>query len=726
MIVIIACGVAFPFLLKELKAADYGVRGTESSRASTLVQRHFSGQGNEQDVIVFDVPDGQITDPARRAAIDRVVRTARRQQGVAAVVGPFDAQARRQLSPDGRAALALVGLKGNAHQLPGRAADVQTAIRDAAGDGVNAYLTGYSPITNDQTEVGTADAERAESVGLPIALLVLVLALGALVAAFLPLLLAVAGLALTFGVIYLLTFGFTFDVFLLSIVTMIGTGIGIDYALFIVSRFQEELARRGVTRDNRPRDAIAEATGVAVATSGRTILFSGVIVAISVCSLFIIDAPVFREISIGVLISVICTLTAALTLLPAVLAALGPRVNAGALPARVRPAGTRPDTQVSSGVWARWAHLVMRHPIPAGLLAAAILVLAALPVADLKYGIDLGVSSLKDKPTGKAQQILDRSFSPGTVSPIQIVVTGPGGASLDAAGAQQATRLAGQVAKDDRVAAVEPVPGDGRVLLNAVPKVPIDSQAATGLVRHIRHDLAPTTNQQVLVGGATATFVDLSAKTTRKLPYVMALVLGLSLLFLLMVFRSITLPIKAIVMNLLVTGAAVGLTVAVFQWGHGSGLLDFTSAGFLQVYVPITVFVLLFGLSMDYEVFLIRRMKEAWEDGHDNASAVAAGVEHTARPIAAAAAIMVAVFGGFLTAGGLELKQFGLSLSAAIALDATLVRLVLVPALMKLFGDWNWWLPAGLNRRLPAIRGEPATHRQMTSNPSPRGRGRIP
>ncbi|MCP9966574.1 MMPL family transporter [Actinomadura madurae] len=205
----------------------------------------------------------------------------------------------------------------------------------------------------------------------------------------------------------------------------------------------------------------------------------------------------------------------------------------------------------------------------------------------------------------------------------------------------------------------------------------------------------------MLVGGATATFVDLSEETTGKLPYVMALVLGLSLLFLLVVFRSVALPIKAVAMNLLVTAAAVGLTVAVFQHGHGESLLGFESVGFLQVYLPITVFVLLFGLSMDYEVFLIRRMKEAWEDGHDNAAAVATGIEHTARPIAAAAAIMVAVFGGFMTAGILELKEFGLSLSVAIALDATLVRLVLVPALMRLFGDWNWWLPGRFGGRRP-------------------------
>ncbi|MEO3827461.1 MMPL family transporter [Actinomadura sp. B10D3] len=709
IVVLIACGVSFPFLFKQLKAPNYGVEGAQSTRASELVERYFAGQGDEQDVIVFDSARGPITDPARKAVVQKVVAQARQETGVVTVIGPFDPQAKGQVSPDGRAALAIVGLKGEAKDLPSRAGDLQDAVGKADGQGVSAYLTGFSPITNDQTIVETADAERAESVGMPIAFVVMVIALGAVTAAVLPMLLSVAGLVLTFGTIYLLSFGFHFDAFLLTIVTMIGTGIGIDYAMFIVSRFREELARRGVTRDGPRREAeIAEAAGVAVATSGRTVLFSGVVVAISVCSLYIMDAPVFREISTGVLLSVICTLIAALTLLPAVLAALGPRVDAGSLPERWRPADTRSGAGAEHGVWARWAHLVMRRPVVFGVVAAALLVAAAIPVTGLKYGIDLGTASLDGRPSAKAQAVLERSFSAGAVSPVQVVVTGPDGAALDSAGQRNAAQVASLIGKDKRVAGVETLPGSGRVLINAVPTVPIDSTQATDLVKDIRDDIAPraAAGQEVLVGGATATFVDLSEETTGKLPYVMALVLGLSLLFLLVVFRSVALPIKAVAMNLLVTAAAIGLTVAVFQYGHGEGLLGFESTGFLQVYLPITVFVLLFGLSMDYEVFLIRRMKEAWEDGHDNAAAVATGIEHTARPIAAAAAIMVAVFGGFMTAGILELKEFGLSLSVAIALDATLVRLVLVPALMRLFGDWNWWLPGRLGRRLPQAGAE--------------------
>lgn len=716
VVVIFACGASMPFLFNQLKAPNYNVNGSESAHAAQLLQRHFAGQGNEQDVIVFDAANGRITDPAARATVDRVVKAAQRQKGVVTVISPFSPQARDQVSQDGRAALALVGLRGNGHKLPGRVSDVQDAIQAASGGGVKAWMTGYTPITNDQTVVQGKDSENAESIGMPVALVVLVIALGAVVAAFLPLLLAIAALILTFGVFALLSLGLSFDAFLISIVTMIGTGIGIDYALFVVSRFREELARRGVNRQNwkqergKQREQVIEAAGVAVATSGRTILFSGVIVGISVCSLYIVNAPVFREISTGVLVSVICTLITALTLLPAVLGWLGPKVDLGSLPERFRPADARPGADVERGVWARWAHLIMRRPVIAGLIAAVILVFAALPVGSLKYGVDLGIGSLGDQPSASAQKVLSRSFSSGAVSPIQIIVTGKGDTPLDAAGDQYAKQLSDTLSKDQRIAAVESMPGNGRVLLNAIPKVAIDSNAATDLVKYIRTDLASrATGQEVLVGGATAQFADVSKETIDKIPYIFLMVLGLSLLFLVMVFRSIALPIKAVVMNLLVTAAAVGATIAVFQWGHLEGLFGFTSVGFLQVYIPITVFVLLFGLSMDYEVFLIRRMKESWDHSHDNATAVATGIEHTARPIAAAAAIMVAVFGSFVTCGVLELKQFGLSLAVAIALDATLVRLVLVPAFMRLLGDWNWWMPGALSRRLPSIKEEPAT-----------------
>jgi RND superfamily putative drug exporter len=704
ILLLIGSIAAVPLMTSRLGNPDYSVTGSESAKVDTLLQRDFSALGNEQDVIVFDAGSGDVTSAASRTAIARVVSAARAQAGVTSVTGPFDQGAQGQVSKDHTAALALVALHGSGPDLTRESKAVGTAVRTTSAGGVRAWFTGFSPITNDLTVVETKDSERAESIGIPVALVMLLLALGAVTAALLPILFAIVGLILIFGVIALLTLGFTFDGFLVTIVTMIGTGIGIDYAMFIVSRFREELARRGVRRT--PKDAkapdtskeVSEAVGVALTTSGRTVAFSGVIVAISLCSLFIVDSPVFQEVSVGVIVTVLGTLLAALTLLPAVLAKLGPNVNRGALPRRFQPAEVRTDLTPGRGGWARWAHAVMRHPAEAVIAVAAVLILAAWPLGDLRYGIDLGTASLQGQPTAAAQQVLTRSFGPGIVSPLQIVLTGPGDSPLSSADARAASTLADAVGRDHRVESVGTLTSGGRVLIDAVPSVPIDSSAATGLVDAVRHDLAPKatagTDAVVQVGGATAQFVDLSNETRAKLPYVLALVLGLSLLYLVVVFRSLVLPIKAVAMNLLVTAASIGLTVAVFQWGHGGGLLGFTSVGFLQVYLPISVFVLLFGLSMDYEVFLIRRMREVWDVTHDNREAVAAGIEHTARPIAAAAAIMVAVFGSFMSANVLELKEFGLALAAAIALDATLVRLVLVPAFMRLLGNWNWWLPS--------------------------------
>lgn len=705
LVVLLGCVASYPYLQSRLRAPDYGVNGADSTQVTRLLQRHFSAQGAEQDVIVFHSRAREVTDPGYRTVVDRALRAARHSAGTGLVVGPFDRQAHDQISGDRHAAIAVVGMHGDAAQRAAHAADLQAAVRATGGASVTARLTGYSPMANDLGDVEGTDAERAESIGIPVALGVLLLALGAFVAALLPLLLAGAGLLLAFGALAALTLVFGFDAFVTTIVTMIGTGIGIDYSLFIVSRFREELARRGVI-DRHDREAVAASVGVAVATSGRTVTFSGGIVMISLCSLFVVNAPIFREIAIGVFVVVACTLAVALTLLPAILAALGPWVNRGGLPARMQPADTRPDG-AGHGAWARWAHAVMRHPVPAAVFAAAVLIVVALPVTGVRYGIDLGTSSLGATPSGAAQRVLARSFSPGVLSPIQITVTGSGDTALDATGRERAGRLGRTLAADRRVAAVSPTPGDGRILLNIVPVVPIDSTAAADLVRYVRGDVAPRIaahgGPRVLVGGATAEFVDLSQETSAKFPVVLALVLGLSLLFLLVVFRSLVVPVKAVLMNLLATGAALGGAVAVFQWGYGADLLGFTGVGFVQVYLPITVFALLFGLSMDYEVFLLGRMRESWGRTRDNRAAVATGIEHTARPIAAAAAIMVVVFGSFLTADVLELKEFGFALAVAIALDATLVRLVAVPALMRLLGAGNWWLPTFLARRLPRI-----------------------
>jgi RND superfamily putative drug exporter len=710
VLALFACASLSSTLKQVLSAPDYSVDNSQSLQVEQMLARSFPGAGTEQDALVFYSRSLRATDPGFRAVVARVMRAAREQTGVAGVSGPYGGHgAPAAISAGGYAAVGRVALGGSGRERYKSAGNVQTAIARASGGEVHAWLTGFSSIAKDIAQVESADSEHAEAIGVPVALVILLLAFGALAAALVPLLLAGAGLLLTYGAIAVLARLLTFDVFLLTIVTMIGVGIGIDYSLFIVSRFREELAR--LPEDpRRERRRIAEAVGVSIATSGRTIVYSGVIVGLSLTSLLVVRAPIFREFVVGAVATVICALAAALTLLPALLAQIGSRIDAGSLPERLRPSQLRAGATAGDSGWARWALATMRRPIVVAGLVSILLIVAMTPLFGIKYGVNLAFASLANTPSGRGEQVLARSFSPGMEGPVNVLVADRSGGSTGsglAAAERDARALARRLRHDRRVASLSLSHSGAGALLTVIPSVEVDSAAASALVGYIRTDLAPAVGGRgaptVLVGGWTAQSLDASDEASRKLPVVMAITLGLALVFLLVVFRSVILPIKAVLMNLLATGATLGLVVLVFQDGHGESLLDFTSVGFVQAFLPMSMFVLLFGLSMDYEVFLIRRMQESWRTTGDNRRAVVAGVEHTARSISAAAAIMVAVFGSFVTADALELKQFGFALAGAIAIDATLVRLVLVPALMCLLGERNWWLPAGMARLLPRV-----------------------
>ncbi|WP_249643815.1 MMPL family transporter [Nocardia sputi] len=693
-IVLVVCALAYPALESRLTGMDFTVPGSESAHVDQIMAAHFPQFGAEQDVIVFDSPDSTVDSPEFRSTVERTIAAVHQIPGVRGVIDPYSGLG--QIAPNNRVAIALVGIDGDMAQRAAIAKDLQQAITATDTGGINAAMTGYSPVQNDVTDIQKSDMTRAEMIGIPVALILLVLALGALVAALVPVAVALAGLLLAAGAMFALTGVTSFDALVSAMATMIGVGVGIDYAMFIVSRFREELAHTGVTgRDQHT--AIADAAGRALGTAGKTVLASGVIVMISLCSLIIIDAPVFRGITLGVALAVIATLLVGLTLLPALLAELGPAVNRGALPARWRPAETLGDNRFTTSAWARWARTVMRRPIIFGGVAVAILALAAAPLLGIRYGLDMGTSALADTPSGRANTALTANFPAGALAPVDLVATSVDDGPLTPAQTARVGQYLAEIGRDDRVEAVLPPQlADGRLLAAVVPAVAFDSAEADALVRDLRDTsvgYASADGPVIRVGGPTAEFVDLSEEMNRKLPFVVAGVLAASLVFLLAAFRSIALPVKAILMNLLATGAALGITVAVFQWGIGETVLGFTSTGFLQVYLPTVVFAVLFGLSMDYEVFLIRRMREYWDTTGDNTHAVAAGITHTARPITAAAAIMIAVFGSFITADVLELKQIGFALALAVAIDAILVRLILVPALMRLFGRWNWWLP---------------------------------
>jgi putative drug exporter of the RND superfamily len=697
------CAVLYPSLQGALGAPSYAVEGSESQRVEQLLGARFHAIGTEDDALVFYSSRHLASASAYRGVIAAALATARRQRGVHGVLGPYDSGAVGQISSNEHAAVAVVALDGGIRQRYDYARALQQTVGRTARNGVSVWLTGYSPLAVDLASLSKTDVERAELIGVPVAFLVLLIALDAFVAAAATLLLAGAGLLAIYGLLAVLATAVNFDSFLLSIVTMIGIGLGIDYVLFAVSRFREELAR-GDLKDGET-DGVAGAVGRALATTGRTLIFSGAIVAISLASLAVVNGPFFREIAIGALVVVTCMLAVVLTLLPAVMATLGPRVNRGSLRSRMRHKRFR--TRAQGAVSGRWAAAMMRRPLLAAGAAVIVLMAATVPLLSVHYGLNIGVFSLSGSPSGKGESVLARYFSPGAVSPIQVVVANQDGRPLSAPALAGGQAMARTLEDDPRISAVSERQDDGGLLLTVVPSVAIDTPAATAIVAHIRRDLAPSLRRRwhalVLVGGATAFDADLTAEVRAKLPVVLALILGLSLLCLLVVFRSVAIPVKAVVMNLLSTGAAMGLVVLVFQDGHGQHLLGFTSTGFIQAYMPLLVFALLFGLSMDYEVFLVRRVQEEWRRTGENRAAIIGGVEHTALPIVAAASIMVVVFGSFVTADLLEIKQLGFALAIAVAIDASLVRLVLVPAVMGLLGDRNWWLPARLERLLPRV-----------------------
>jgi putative drug exporter of the RND superfamily len=716
--VLLLCAISYPSLQKALGPPEYKVGASQSVRVEAFLERRFPGLGSEDDALVFYSSRRLTSDPVYKSVVAAVDHAVLGQKSIRKVVGPYDYEAAGQIAPDEHTAVTSVLLGGSIDQRFNDARAIQRAVIRATGhQGVQAWLTGSSPIASDTSDLQKENSKRAESIGLPVALLILLLAMGAVVAALLPILLAIAGLIFADGVLALLTIFFHFDSLLLAVVSMIGLGIGIDYALFVVSRFREELARsdpqqlgaqqRGESRQRSERERVADAVGIALATSGRTIIFSGVIVALSLSALLVVNSGLIQEIAIGTIVVVTCMLTAAMTLLPAVLALLGTKINRGALPLRLRPANIRPDRQEGGGA-ARWALLIMRHPIPAMSATVAVLVLAAIPAFHLHLGSSLGVFQSSTAPSGQGEKALARALTPGAVGPIQIVVTSRGNSPHLTAKAEAAAKSLGQQLElDSRVTGTGERRSSAGVLLGVVASVPVDSAGATALVRRIRKRLAPPIEAHggpvVLVGGTTAQTIDITSELRSKYLLILALILVPSLLFLLVAFRSLVLPVKAVLMNLLATSATMGIVVLVFQDGHAQHLLGFTSTGFIQTGVPLIMFALLFGLSMDYEVFLIRRIQEEWKRTGDNTLAVASGMERTARSITAAAAIMVAVFGSFITVDLLELKQLGFALALAIALDATLIRLVLVPAVMRLLGARNWWLPAWLARVLPNL-----------------------
>ncbi len=540
--------------------------------------------------------------------------------------------------------------------------------------------------------VSGAAPGSSEGFGIFAAIIIMLLAFGSVVAMGLPIITALFGIAIGFAVLDLLSHVVTTPVFAPEIMAMIGLGVGIDYALFVVTRY-----RQGLAEGREPREAIA----LSLATSGRAVLFAGTTVILSLLGLFILQLSFMRGLAIGAIAAVVLVMTAAITLLPAMLGFSGRAIDKLHVPGLLQSAA-EPSAR---GFWYRWSRTVQRHPLVAGFAALLVLLLLAAPLFSMRLAFTDAGNDPPNLTTRQAFDALATGFGPGFNGPLIIAATVPPGQhaaieQLDAA----LKRTAG-------VAFVAPAQfstsGSAAVIV-AYPTTSPQSAQTEAMVHNLRDHVIPAstsgTGVNAFVGGETAGSVDASSYLSSRLPWVIGTVLLLSFLLLMAVFRSLAIPIKAVIVNLLSVGAAYGVIVAVFQWGWLGGVIGIGATSPIDPWIPLMMFTILFGLSMDYEVFLLSRMREEWRITHDNSTAVADGLAKTARVITAAAAIMICVFGSFVIGDPLHvLKVFGLGLAAAILIDATLVRMVLVPSIMELVGDANWWMPSWLDRVVPNL-----------------------
>lgn len=686
--------LGLPHLLGSLTSPPSLVTGSESERAAEMQAYGIAALGHEQMLLVLHSPHLTNTDALFRAAIDAGMTALRREPGVAGVLllpvagdpKPPPAlaaalQPLRGLPEDRHTAYVLVGVTGDNSErqdrVPAQHAVAHRAVVEASTGKVAAYVVGPPAFAQNAQQIQIADLARIELIAVPAAIVVLLLGLRAPVAALLPVVTAGAGVLATLGIFTLLAGVLAIDGTLLIGTSAVGLGAGVDYALFVVSRFREE---RG--RGSTPEHAAL----ASVATSGRTVVYSGLVVIVSIASLFLVRWPVLHQFAIGIAAVTCLIMAASLTLLPAALVALSARLEWR--PGR-RPVGlTPPEGRDRLAAWAR--HL-MRHPWPYAIAVTGLLAVLSVPAAGLKLGVDMERQALAATQFGKGLAIVERDV-PGFASGITVLVRRP-----DSAAAPDLSPMVAAVRADPDVAAVTKVDnGTDLTALMVIPRLTPDSPRLVELVHRIRADIVPSlapAGHTVLVGGAGSIGADILDECARKLPWIVAAVLLLMFLLLAAVLRSVLIPLKAIAMNLLATGASFGLMVVLFQHGAAADAFAFVPTGGIWPQVPIMVFVLLFAISLDYEMFLVRRIQEEYRATGDNVGSVAAALQHTARPITLAAVIMAVAFGSLLLSNIVGLQAFGFAIATALIIDATLIRLILVPALMKIMGKWNWWFP---------------------------------
>ncbi|OIK28992.1 MMPL family transporter [Streptomyces malaysiense] len=696
---------------------DYSVPGTESGRAAQLLRAGFPGLGGDSDTVVWHTAKGTVraadVEQSMTTALDKIADL----PGVASVDGPYDGRGGRQISADGRTAYATVTFARQAEDIGAKEAQaVVGAAKAAEGDGLQVELGGSAIGLTE-----TPDDHTAEVVGVLVAAVVLFLAFGSLAASLLPIATALIGVGTAYAGIGLLGHAMTVADFAPMLGMLVGLGVGIDYALFIVTRHRRGL-KRGLD--------VTEAAVSAVTTTGRAVVFAGATVCIALLGMLILRLSFLNGVAVAAGLTVALTVAASVTLLPALLSYIGPRALSRRERRRLAEHGPRPE--VPTGLAARWSALVQRRPRLLGSLAVAVIALLALPTLSLHLGTSDQGNDPRTSTTRKAYDLLADGFGPGINGPLTLVTRVDGAADRLALDNLDATLRA-----TPGVASATPAAyatGGETAYLTVVPDSAPQSQATSALVDRLRETVLPRaergTSLDIQVGGVTAGYDDFADVIVGKLPLFVGTVIGLGCLLLLVAFRSLGIPLKAAVMNIAAVAAAFGVVVAVFQWGWGSELLGLGRAGPIEPFLPVIMVSVLFGLSMDYQVFLVSRMYEEWLATGDNRRAVRVGLAETSRVINSAAVIMISVFLAFVLSGDRVIAMFGIALAAAVALDAFVLRTLLVPALMHLLGAANWWLPGWLERRLPHISIEPpecrAAHERLGRVPADGiGRDRI-
>ncbi|MGP0037869.1 MAG: MMPL family transporter [Solirubrobacteraceae bacterium] len=672
---------------------------TQSFDAIRLLERNSPRASGETDQLVIAVDHGTVTDPAVRARAEALFKKVEQVPHVSTVGSPFAPGAEHQISPSGQVAFANVTFDeaANKNKITSTAAKhFVSTITSASGDGVQFQVEGNIAESGNQDNSSTGLL-----FGFLAAAVVLFIVFGSFLAMLLPLVTAGLSLGTGVAVIGLLSHVITMASFSSELALLIGLGVGIDYALFIVTRYRQALLR-GKSRE--------EATVESLDTSGRAVLFAGAIVCIAMLGMFALGVSFLYGVAVAAAIAVAFTVLAALTLLPALLGVVGKRVPRRRERRALRESKYRVSDE--SRRWARWADAIQKRPAAFAGVATLIMVVLAIPFFSMRLGSADAGSDPANSTTRKAYDLLAEGFGPGYNGPLQLVA--------EVSSDQQKAAFEAVVEKVSQtpgvVGSTKPtiLPGvDGHAsvaIADIYPKGSPQAASTSDLLQKVRDQVVPTaskgTGLHVLVGGTTAIFEDFSQILSNKLPLFIGIVVALSFLLLVLVFRSLLIPLTAAIMNALSAGAAFGVVTAVFQFGWGANLLGIDGTGPIEAFLPVLMFPILFGLSMDYEVFLISRVYEEWHRRGNNREAVMHGLAATGRTITAAATIMVLVFGAFVLGGMRIIELFGIGLATAVLLDALIVRSALVPAVMILLGDRNWWLPAWLERVIPHMRIE--------------------